>query len=374
MNEFAARWSDYVFERGDGLASFWTDHLASGSRSLLFVIAKGFDPRMCRGLEFVLKCCPKTRCNVVLVDYDEGRNSASQVYRDLIAGNLKGLREIIKNRGEIYDLSLTVSTADGRRIMSRSALRAFQTQQDFRGATDVVFDISSCPRSIYLPMCAKILSLLEPRDGEPTNPNLHVLVWDDWHLDAAIEDDGVDEVAEYIAGFSGGMQLEANAQQPSVWIPILGEHQLPQLERIYTLVEPDEICPVLPSPAYNSRRGDSLVADYHQLLFDSWRVEPRNIIYSSEQNPFDVYRQITRTVELYRESFKPLGEAKFVLSALSSKLLSIGALLAAYDFGQQSFPIAFAHVGCQGYTMPVGATTDHGELCGMWVSGEFERA
>lgn len=372
MTDLSMRWNNYVFERGAQLSEFWNDHLKNANRSLLFVLATGFDPRMCLGLERVLGCCPKTPCNVVLVDYDEGRNSASQLYREAIDANLKRLRELIDGRGKIIDLPLTVASTEGRRIMSRSALNAFDSVDNFQGATDVIFDISSCPRSIYLPMCAKILYLLDSSAKKPA-PNFHVLVWEDWALDAEIKDAGVDEMAEYIAGFTGGMEREANSRQPNVWIPILGEHQLAQLERIYTRVNPDEICPILPSPAHNPRRGDSLVADYHQLLFDAWRVEPRNIIYSSEQNPFDVYRQITRAVLLYRESLKPLGEAKFVLSALSSKLLSMGTLLAAYDFRQAKFPIAFAHVGCQGYTMPSNAASTHGDLCGMWLAGEFEQ-
>jgi hypothetical protein len=372
MIEESMRWSNYVFERGLQLTRFWTEHLKSGDRSLLFVLAKGFDPRMCLGLGRVLQCCSTTTCNVVLLDYDEGRNSASQIYRDAIDENLRRLNEAIGNRGNIYQLPLDVLSQEGRRIMSRSALNAFNSLNDFRGATDVILDISSCPRGIYLPMAAKILHLLDSNGDQPA-PNFHVLVWEDWVLDAEIKDAGVDEMAEYIPGFSGGMEREANSEQPNVWIPILGEHQRPQLERIYNLIEPDEICPVLPSPAHNPRRGDALVADYHQLLFDSWGVEPRNIIYGSEQNPFDVYRQIMRTVQLYRESFKPLGNAKFVLSALSSKLLSMGALLAAYDFRRAGFPIAFAHVGCQGYTMPPGASSSSGDLCGMWLAGEFEQ-
>jgi hypothetical protein len=168
------------------------------------------------------------------------------------------------------------------------------------------------------------------------------------------------------------MDREATADQPNVWIPLLGENQRPQLERIYERVTPDEICPVLPSPARNPRRGDNLVAAYHGLLFDAWRVEPRNFIYGSEQNPFEVYRQIARAINLYRESFRPIGEARFVMSALSSKLLSVGALLVAYDFKSKNFEVGIAHVDCQGYRITATAGDPSGELFGLWLAGECE--
>jgi hypothetical protein len=137
--------------------------------------------------------------------------------------------------------------------------------------------------------------------------------------------------------------------------------------------DPDPLTAVLPSPSRDPRRGDNLVAGYHNLLFDAWRVEPRNFIYGSERNPFEVYRQITRVVNAYRESFRPIGEARFVLSALSSKLLSVGALLAAYDFKSHQFEVAIAHVDCHGYKIHGNLTEPHGELFGLWLFGEFER-
>lgn len=56
-----------------------------------------------------------------------------------------------------------------------------------------------------------------------------------------------------------------------------------------------------------------------------------------------------------------------IVSAHSSKLLSLGALLAAYDRPE----IAVAHVEAQGYhvDMDLMASVD-GELCEIWIAGE----
>jgi len=128
------------------------------------------------------------------------------------------------------------------------------------------------------------------------------------------------------------------------------------------------------SPALNPRRGDNLVLEYRDLLFDRLRIEPRNIIYASEWNPFEVYRQIRRTILHYREVLGPLGGCRTVLSALSTKLLSVGALLVAYELKQVKVDVGIAHVGSQGYIMDddLGAQgpQTHSELFGLWLAGE----
>jgi hypothetical protein len=63
------------------------------------------------------------------------------------------------------------------------------------------------------------------------------------------------------------------------------------------------------------------------MLFDDYRVEPANIIYASEYNPFEAYRQLFGAIDRYRDALRELGGCKVYVSPLSSKLLSIGALL-----------------------------------------------
>ena len=131
---------------------------------------------------------------------------------------------------------------------------------------------------------------------------MHVVVTEDAEHDRQIQEEEIDENAGYMHGFSTDLELEATAGVPRVWIPLLGEGKEAQLARIYDQVRPDEVCPVLPSPSVDPRRGDSLLMAYRELLFDRIRVEPGNILYASERNPFEVYRQVLRTVESYDEA------------------------------------------------------------------------
>ena len=49
------RWQSYVLTRGQELHEFWNSHLQLRERNVLFILAKGFDPRMCLGLDLLLE-------------------------------------------------------------------------------------------------------------------------------------------------------------------------------------------------------------------------------------------------------------------------------------------------------------------------------
>ena len=245
---------------------------------------------------------------------------------------------------------------------------------EFRSYTDVVVDISALPRGLYMPLLAKLLALFdgEQKDGE--HRNLHVIVSHSPATDDSIVEEGLEDSASYLFGFAAAaLESDSTSAQPKIWIPVLGRRQKLQLEKIHSLVSPDEICPLLPSPSQDPRKGDALVIEYRDMLFDQLRVEPRNIIYAAEANPFEVYRQLMRSILHYQQALNPLGGCKVALSAMSSKLASIGVLLAAYELGRRDpkVVVGVAHVESQGYSVdnaagPALAPT----LFTMWLSGE----
>ncbi len=206
------------------------------------------------------------------------------------------------------------------------------------------------------------------------NPNLHILVSENAKLDSKIKDKGIDEDANYMYGFTGILETESFADLPKVWIPILGENQGQQLIRMANKIDPAEICPILPMPSVNPRRGDDLLIEYREILFDRLRVDPKNYIYVAEQNPFEVYREIYRVVQHYNRSLEPLGGCQIVISASSSKLLSIGALLSAYEL--KKFGIGIINVETYGYQIndDIDSVLDETELFTIFISEEcFEQ-
>lgn len=373
MTPDSLRWRDYFLRDGEGFDEFWSAFLAERERNLLFVLGHGFDARMCNGIGRVLSLGGEGARDVDLITFDEGAESPSQTYLVQRKANGERLEELIRDCGKMVRRDIKMFSDDNRRIGARSIAQEFASSAEFRSYTDVVVDISALPRSLYMPLLAKLLALFdgEAKDGEKRN--LHVIVAHSPALDGAIVEEGLEESASYLFGFAAAaLESESTSGQPKIWIPVLGKGQPAQLERINQFVMPDEICPLLPSPAQDPREGDSIMIEYRELLFDQLRVEPRNIIYAAESNPFEVYRQLMRSILHYNRALKPLGGCKVALSAMSSKLASMGVLLAAYELGRRDprLTVGVAHVESQGYRVESTNAVPPATLFTMWLSGE----
>jgi len=351
MKGDSMRWDPYLLKGGEEFGKFCNQYLGLGEKEILYVLGKGFDPRMCNGIEQLLYYGGKGKRDCLLIEFEEGEESSSHQYSPRAHRNLEKLHELMSGKGIIRRESVQMWSGDDirkRRIGSFSAGNVMSKIENIDEYTDIVVDVSAMPQSIYFPLIGSCLSLIDER---ASHISLHIIVCENVMIDKRIIDDGIDDKAYYVHGFSSGLENEATEGIPKIWIPILGEGNSVKLERIYTLVSPDEICPVLPSPSANPRQGDDILLEYRELIFDQWRVEPKNIIYSSEQNPFEAYRQICRTVLHYEQALNPLGGCKFVISAVSSKLISLGALLATYELKRKGKSIGLAHIEAQGYTM-----------------------
>ena len=202
---------------------------------------------------------------------------------------------------------------DGRRIGTIKAGSIFKEYKELTPYTDIVVDVSALPTSIYFPLIGKIMTLIDINHGANDLPNLHLVGAENPTLDKIIHAEGIDDDADFLHGFSNGLEMEATGNISRVWIPILGEDQEGELERIDDLVKPQEICPVLPFPCSDPRRGDNLILEYRRLLFDRFKVEPGNIIYTSENNPFEVYQKLVETIHHFNESLLPIGGCKVVI-------------------------------------------------------------
>ena len=363
------RWEQYLLLRGQRVGEFWREHLRA-SRDVLLIIGRGFDPRMCMGLEVLLAAGGQGRRDIIGLDFREGPRSPSLNHEGRVEENWARVTSAVGSRGQIVVRPVEFWSPEGRRISSQSARDLFDSEETFRAYTDVVVDISSMPRNVYFPLIARILYLL---DHEPEAPeavvNLHVLVAEDPGLDASIREEGIDERADFMASFSGGFDEEA-IQTPKVWLPMLGENRLTQFDRIHDRVKPDEICPVLPSPSRDPRRADDIVIEYRERLFDQHHLDGRGFIYAAERNPFEAYRQLRRALKRYDEVFGLLGGCRVAISPLSSKLMSLGALLVAYELKERGHGVGISHIECQGYAL--AGEPPAAELFGLWLAGECD--
>lgn len=374
MSQDLLRWRDYFLREGEHFEKFWQPFLNERKRDVLFVLGHGFDERMCHGVEKLMSLGGDGARDVALLVFHEGPESHSKSYAEQRKTNGERLEKLVQGRGKLGHRSIPMYSDDGRRIGARKIVEEFRSSAEFRSYTDVVVDISALPRGLYMPLLAKLLALFdgEPKDGEQRN--LHVIVSHCPATDSSILEEGLEDSASYLFGFAAAaLESDSTSSQPKIWIPVLGKRQKLQLEKIHLLVSPDEICPLLPSPSQDPREGDSLVIEYRGLLFDQLRVEPRNIIYAAESNPFEVYRQLIRSILHYQQVLNPLGGCKVALSAMSSKLASIGVLLAAYELGrlEPKVIVGVAHVETQGYRVEQAASpAPASTLFTMWLAGE----
>jgi hypothetical protein len=76
------RWENYVLESASNLMEFFRSHFST-PRDVCFILGKGFDPRMCSGVEALIQIGGKGRREVVLIEYDEGAMSPSNAYKAL---------------------------------------------------------------------------------------------------------------------------------------------------------------------------------------------------------------------------------------------------------------------------------------------------
>ncbi|WP_156447028.1 hypothetical protein [Bradyrhizobium yuanmingense] len=370
------RWDPYQLFAGAELDAYWKGRLADGSRKLLFVVGRGFDARAALVPQRILGLGKVTSLHGWVLRYRNGQTDTPEA-QSKIDANAAAFRSIFG--GRLTEIEVRMRGAGNSHVTSRNTRAAVTRRDELAGYSDVIVDISAMPRTVGLTAIAQLVALLDElaQNGGPS-VNLHVVVAESVVSDGRLGAGSLSDTVTSLVGFSGQLTAESTVNLPRVWFPVLGEGQSARLERIRAELDPDEICPILPFPSRDPRRGDRLIEEYRQLLFDDFRVEPANILYAAEYNPFEAYRQIYGAINRYRDSLSDLGGCKVFVSPLSSKLLSIGALLACYDHkansgGRDKVNVGIPYVESVTYGEP-GDTVDAGiEVYSLWIRGDWEK-
>lgn len=370
------RWDPYVLLRNSEVSSFTEDHFAKDTdRKLIYIMGIGFDYRMNAGIQSLKSSCPDLNIECLLIQYDEGKNSSSRKYKSTVDANLASLRAIISPE-KIQVRNIDLWTASGKkkqRVGDKNVADVFNDATFFEEYSDIIVDISALPRGIYFSLIGKVQAVIDEYYADK-NINFFVIISENAQLDSHIKEFEPDSELSYVFGFRGGSELTSDEKE-IIWLPILGEGSSKQILAAHEKINPDEICPVLPFPSHNPRRSDALIIEYHQLLFDELSVEGQNIIYVPEQNPFEVYRNLSKIIQDYNETLAILNGCDIVISTFSSKLLSIGALLCAYEFKVlNKIKVGILNVDSSGYEIDDEAAAEKmgekSELFLIWLSGE----
>jgi hypothetical protein len=345
-------WENYVFRRGVDVQELWDQmHAAKALEDkplrLLYITGRGFDLRANWVLERFIDRLKASRCQIgsatMLLVGLSGYQLADNLHKQT-AENAARLTEIFASIGQTEVLEIGRS-ADGEDDISTAMALRHGTDRILKhitGCTDIVLDVSSLPRISYLTILLSLLAKLIPK-ADQTNflfadgVTLHVLVGEDAALDSKIssEDPGNDLVL--IPGYAEALQAETLQDTHLVWMPLLGENRVAQLKKIETNIPAwAEICPVLPHPSRDPRRGDKLLIEYHDLLIGTRETPLSNILYVHEGHPFETYRQLLEAMLRYRRTMAVVGGCRLVVTPLASKLVTIGAAASPSRMPNQS--------------------------------------
>lgn len=367
-------WDPYVFIGDEDFQKFWGNHLEK-SEKVCFILGKSFDQRMLKGIEAFSSSSKNWQghCEVIMIDFDDDPGSRSSNKLNMINVNVEKLENLLKLEGwESREKKIKMWDGKGfeKHRVGHSEIPKQFSQEIFNKYSDIIVDVSTLPKSIYFTLVNLLYSKTQRPNDKPVN--FHIINTEDTLLDTYMHRTGIEEEPYILPGYISGNETEEESLV--VWIPLLGTEEEKRLERIYDKIKPTEICPVLPSPSVQPKRSEELLVEYRYLLFDSWDVESKNIVYASELNPFDVYRQIVKIAQQYRESLSLIGECKIIISALSNNLMSLGALMAAYDLKNFNggIKISVVHVDCLSYTLDPeyqSASTNEQKIYSLWIGG-----
>lgn len=326
------RWQDYVVARGGAAEPAETIWEAAAEASLgkrsLYLLGVGFDPRALVGLQQFLSMQHAAPPVVGLIELPPPSPASGLSARALAADNQAAFVELTRDVEvrTVPHQDVHTRTNAGPRVAREATKSEFVAD-----IGHLIIDVSSLPSSLYFPVIAAVLTSVD-RGVIGFPGEIQVVACENPAVDAAIEELGVTEAA-VVGGFRGDLELESEPSGTIIWAPVVGEGVGAALSAVHDFLGPDDVFPVLPFPSRHPRRADNLLLEHQVELLDAFQVVPANIIYADERNPFDLYRTLSRLHEKFRLALDGLDSTTLVLSSHSSKLLSLGVLLAAYEHG-----------------------------------------
>lgn len=350
---YERRWDPCIVHCGDEADRFIEQYFAQTDRNILLVAGAGFDPRSC----IVSMRLSKVSTNLRALFIRENRPHPQRNLLDLAEENIKTLLGVLVN-SPVEPVEIFGS--DNAVIGGRNVIAVLR-QQSLKDVTDVIVDASALSAGISFPIIRDFLV----RPGQRAE-NLHLFVVHAPHIDAGIR--SVDSDApNYVHGFRGRFTPSDTDDMARLWLPQLAAGRRAALERLHSFIEPHDTCLVLPFPATNPRIGDALVEEYLMNDEPPWLIDARNIVYADEGDPLDLYRTILTLDDRRKPVFAETGGSRLVLSPLGSKVMALGALMAALE---RDLPVAYLESIGYELESSVPKEIDEPSLIHLWLEGD----
>ena len=335
--------------RGEKSILDWFKEQHKTDDTYLFILGVGFDSRMCDGIYAFQKM--KVSFDLWKIIINEGESSPSHNYSNNRLKNTAVLENLInKNNISVQEKYIDFwqgNGIDNRYVGEINAAKIIkQSENELKQYTNIILDISALPQSVYLCMLNMLINCCK-------KSNIYVMVNENYQIDLKTKPIETEEFAHEMHGFTSPTE---DMDSIIIWYPVLGEVNPDLLKKhhdylINNTKRIDETCPIVPFPSVDAKRADSIVKGYRKELFSDWGVEKNNIIYASETNPIRVCDVIVGTSEQYRKVLNLLGNCKFVVSAITSKLMSVGVLLAVNKLKSSDINVSMLSVNNKGYVI-----------------------
>ncbi len=325
---------------------------------ILLIVGRGFDPRACQVAEAL--CKSNLHVSVLLVDYSNKLNNPEEEKNKSRSNrNYVRLKEICKN-SRFFEKKIPLYSGDSvkKTLVISESVRSIFTKDFFQTYKHIIVDISAMPRGVGFSIVKCLMRIKEDTQ------KAYIAVCEDSSCDDNIRPVIVEESAEYLPGFNTfQMSLEQDDSEV-VWFPVLGMNDTDAFNIIADFLKPMEICPVVPFPSQDVRRGENILRSCGEVLFRERGVEKRNVIYVPEKHPLLVYQKLFDTVLYYEKAFSIDNQrhVKYAFSSQSSKLIDMGLLLAIMDLEKGGKKVGIVVVENQGYQLNETQNSAHGEV------------
>lgn len=352
-------WSRAISHSGEDVAAFAKAHFGEAHRKTLLVAGAGFDPRAKAVAQMLVSCASQQLAAVLIREERPGADPALRTLADANAAELLSL--IPAATVEAVD----IFAADGAAVGGRTIVSKLSSLTVFSSFTDVVIDFSALSIGIAYPITRLLIEALREAGSDSGKPNVHVMVADSPDVDTAITSVSSDKI-EPVHGFKGEFSLGGRTTSAKLWLPQLRPDKRQVLGRIHRFVDPADVCPVLPFPSRNPHSADHLIEQFREEFDSTWAVDAHDIVYAHEKDPLDLYRAILDIDEARERVFRDVGGSLTILSPSGSKVLSVGALMAAVE---RNFPVIYCEA--LSYSLKGEQMTQYkSELMHIWLLGE----
>lgn len=305
-----------MIEGDEQVISFWKDPDRPQGKTLL-MMGEGFDPRMNNVLKAFAEAGLVFDClNIIHGDRKKSPN------KEMVEKNILERRQLIeKYKITFKDYELKVGRKN--ELTRGVKLMNLEIGALVDGYDNLIVDISALPRVLYF-------NLVRSINKNDDKRNLFVVVSENAEIDKSIRYRNLVDDMEPMVNFNAGIGLEAEPDRLRILISLLGENGMEKWDMIMKNFLPEDVYPVVPYPSLDPFRTDSIIKEYQELFKQEDAKD--NIIYAHERNPFELYKMLARFIHSEDEILDKVGiKACYGIALLSSKLLSVGALLTAME-------------------------------------------